>query len=176
MACGNLQSVQFDLCTASKGGLRKCWMIDAENVTSITTGAVSGVTGDMVTNVTLSGGTFTEFTLKKNLSSFSAEAQVSDNGVYVLTTLNLVFPRMDAAKHAAASSLLLAEAVALVLDANGKYWLIGSNLNPLTIESATGESGAGRDDANAYTVGISCESDTYPYEVDPSIVAQLIGE
>lgn len=177
MACGNLQNVTYDLCANSIGGIKKLWMTDAENITAINTGTIDAIEGEVVTGITMSSGTskFNEFTLRRNTSDWSSEVQVGDNSTYVLTTLNIVLPRMDAAKRAAATSMLLAEAVGIVLDSNGKYWLLGSNTNPLAIEGGSAATGVNRDDSNNYTISVSTESEGFPYEIDPSIINGLIA-
>ena len=174
MACGNLTGVTYDLCQTSISGLKAIYLTDFENVTGVATGEVSGVTGEMITGITMSGSSkFLKYSVKKNTCSFSSELSVNDNGSYWVTTLNIVLPRMEAAKHAAVSSLVLAEACAIVEDKNGSFWFIGKD-NPLTMTSGTAETGVSRDDSNGYTIGLEDESLQPPYEIDPSIISGLI--
>lgn len=174
MACGNLTGVTYDLCQTSIGGVKNIYLINHADVTAVNVGEVSGITGEMITGVTLSGDSkFLKYSVKKNTCSFSSELQVNDNGSYWVTTLNIVLPRMEASKHAAITSLVLAEAAAIVEDKNGAFWYIGKD-NPLTLASGTAETGTARDDSNAYTIGLEDESLQPPYEIDPKIVNGLI--
>ena len=174
MACGNLTGVTYDLCQTSIGGVKAIYLTDFENVTGVAVGEVSGVTGEMITGITMSGSSkFLKYSVKKQTCSYSSELSVNDNGSYWVTTLNIVLPRMEAAKHAAISSLVLAEACALVEDKNGSFWFIGKD-NPLTMTSGTAETGTARDDSNAYTIGLEDESLQPPYEIDPTIISNII--
>lgn len=180
MACSTLTGVTFSLCEPSIGGISKIYLANVDDVQSITTGSTTGlvetVTADGVTEITMaSGKKFQEFTLRKNTSNFTSTLNVNDNGSsYVSTVISYIMPRMDAAKRAAMQSLIMAEAIAIVKDSNGKYWLIGDTDNPLTNTAGTGETGTAKGDSNQYTVELTAEQNLYPYQVLASAVESVI--
>ena len=58
--------------------------------------------------------------------------------------------------------------------ANGKYWFLGQE-EFVSATAGTAETGTNRSDGNRYTITLTDYSASYPYEVDPSIVAGLIA-
>ena len=64
-------------------------------------------------------------------------------------------------------ALAQGEAMAIVKDANNRYWFLGHD-NPVTVSAGTGETGTAKSDPNHYTVTLTDESTEYPYEIAPS--------
>ena len=178
MACSTLKGVNFSLCDPSMGGITKIYLANADEVSAVTIGTASTLSDEGITAITMSGSAkFQEFTVKKNTSSFTSTLTVNDNGAsYVSTVLSYVMPRMDAAKRAAMQALIMAEALAIVKDANGKYWFIGDvdSESFLTNTAGTGETGTAKGDANQYTVELTAETLGYPQEVTADAVAAVI--
>lgn len=177
MACSTLKGVNFSLCDPSMGGITKIYLANADEVSAVTIGTASTLSDEGITGITMSGSAkFQEFTVKKNTSSFTSTLTVNDNGAsYVSTVLSYVMPRMDAAKRAAMNALIMAEAIAIVKDANGNYWMIGDKDNPLTNTAGTGETGTAKGDANQYTVELTAETLGYPQEITADAVASVIA-
>lgn len=179
MSCSTLKGVNFSLCDPSMGGITKIYLANADEVSATTVGTASTLSDEGITAITMSGSAkFQEFTVKKNTSSFTSTLTVNDNGgSYVSTVLSYVMPRMDAAKRAAMQALIMAEAFAIVKDANGKYWFIGDvdGAAYLTNTAGTGETGTAKGDANQYTVELTAETLGYPQEVTADAVAAVIG-
>jgi len=178
MSCGAIKAVTYSLCDANMGGITKIYLANLEDVSATTIGTAATLSDSGITAITMvSGKTFEEFTIKKNTSNFTSTLTVNDNGSsYVSTVLSFLMPRMDAAKKAAMNAFMLAEAVAIVKDANGKYWFLGDVANEaaLTNTAGTGETGTAKGDANQYTVEMTVETNGYPEEVDPTIIAGLL--
>lgn len=177
MACQTIKAVTFNLCDPSMGGIVKLYLANADEVSAVTIGTASTLSDEGITAITMSGGTkFQEFTLKKNTSSFTSTLNVSDNGAsYISTVISYVMPRMDAAKRAAMNALIMSEAVAIVKDANGNYWMVGDSDNPLTNTAGTGETGTAKGDANQYTVELTAEQTYWPHQVTADAVASVIS-
>lgn len=177
MSCSTLKGINFSLCEPSMGGITKIYLANADEVSAVTIGTASTLTDEGITAITMSGASkFQEFTVKKNTSSFTSTLNVSDNGAsYVSTVISYIMPRMDAAKRAAMNALIMAEAIAIVKDANGNYWMVGDQDNPLTNTAGTGETGTAKGDANQYTVELTAEQNYWPHQVDPSAVAAVIA-
>lgn len=181
MSCATIKNVKFDLCQPSIGGISKIYLANVDDVSGFTVSTDSASTlyddgVEVITAITMSGSAkFQEFTVRKNTASFTSTLTVNDNGSsYVSTALSYVMPRMDAAKRAAMNSLIMAEAVAIVLDCNGKYWMLGDKTNPLTNTAGTGETGTAKSDANQYTVELTAEQSFWPLEVTSTAVASVI--
>lgn len=178
MACGNytLSGISKTACESNVGGIKVVYIALAEEVTAITFD--SGTT--MVTGITMSGATkFKEYYFRKNTGSMTATLNTSDEGAnYITTELSLRFSKMETAKRLEMRALTLADFVVIVKDCNDKYWLLGNPTNEefVTASAGTGETGQNRDDSNAYTLTLGCESAEFPFEVTATAVAAVIPE
>ena len=61
------------------------------------------------------------------------------------------------------SALLLNDVAVIVVDSNNKAWCLGLN-NPVNATAGSGESGTSATDGNKYTLTLTDESDTFPFE------------
>jgi len=177
MSCSTIKSVNFSLCQPNLGGITKIYLANADEVSGVTIGTASTLSDEGITAITMSGSAkFQEFTLKKNTSSFTSTLTVNDNGSsFVSTVISYIMPHMEASKRAAMQALMLAEAIAIVKDSNGHYWMIGDNDNPLTNTAGTGETGTAKGDSNQYTVELTAETSEWPMEVTESAVQAVIA-
>lgn len=182
MACQTIKKVTFDLCEPSMGGITKLYLANIDDVSAVTisTATTFEASAEGITTITMNTDKhFEEFTVKKNTSNLTSTLTVNDNGSsYVSSVISYVMPRMDSAKRAAMQALIMSEAVAIVKDANGKYWFIGdvTNSAPLTNTAGTGETGTAKGDSNQYTVELTAETTMWPYEVDGTIIAGLLSQ
>lgn len=171
MACvTTLKGIPVE-CTSNVGGIRKAWICDYTDLTGITVG-----TQGMITEI--AEGIFKghEYCFKKNTSSMTSTLNVdAANGVnFVQTDLALVFSKQDTDKRIELSALSLGEVGVLVLDANGKYWLLGKE-EPVTATAGGAETGTNRTDGNKYTITLTDYASTYPYEVDSAAAQKAIN-
>lgn len=146
-------------CATSKGGIREVYIADwAKDL------FVLGETSDTVASLK-PDAKFYKFFVKKNTSSFTSTATIDlANGVnYVSTELNLVFTKMETSKRVEMSALLLNDVAVIVIDSNNKAWCLGLN-NPVNATAGTGETGQNATDGNKYTLTLTDESDTFPFE------------
>ena len=106
------------------------------------------------------------FRFRKGTSSMTSTLNIDDaNGVnYVSTELTMIFGKMDTAKRLAIAGLAAGEVVAVVKDANGKYWALGYD-EPVTASAGEGVTGTARGDGNHYSITLLDNSTTFPYEV-----------
>lgn len=178
MSCSTIKSVNYSVCQSNLGGITKIYLANAEDVSAVTIGTASTLSDEGITAITMvSGKTFQEFTVKKNTSNFTSTLNVSDNGAsYVSTVISYLMPHMEASKRAAMQALMLAEAVALIKDSNGHFWMVGDQNNPLTNTAGTGESGTNKGDANQYSVELTAETTEWPYEVTSEAVAAVLPQ
>lgn len=166
MACNTIKEFTLDRCDSNLGGVKKVWLANyVENAATI---GESGATEGLVTAFT-SGITWYEYEMRKNTASLTSTLNVGDEGgVYVTSELAMVFSKMDTPKRLAMVALAKGECMALVKDANNKYWFLGKD-NPVTSSAGTGETGTGKADPNHYTVTLLDESEEYPHEVSSSL-------
>jgi hypothetical protein len=61
----------------------------------------------------------------------------------------------------------------IVKDANGKYWYLGKD-EPVNASAGDGQTGTNRGDANRYTLTLQDNSLEMPYEVDATIIENLL--
>lgn len=106
------------------------------------------------------------FRFRKGTSSMTSTLNIDDaNGVnYVSTELTMIFGKMDTEKRLAIAGLAAGEVVAVVKDANGKYWALGYD-EPVTASAGEGVTGTARGDGNHYSITLLDNSTTFPYEV-----------
>ena len=146
-------------CSTSKGGIREVYIADwAKDLFTL------GETSDTVASLK-PDAKFYKFFVKKNTSSFTSTATIDlANGVnYVSTELNLVFTKMETSKRVEMSALLLNDVAVLVIDSNNKVWCLGKD-NPVNATAGTAESGTNATDGNKYSLTLTDESDTFPFE------------
>ena len=146
-------------CSTSKGGIREIYIADwAKDIFTV------GASDNTVTALKLDAQWY-KYYIKKNTSSFTSTATIDQaNGLnYVSTELTLVFTKMETAKRVEMSALLLNDVAVIVVDSNNKAWCLGLN-NPVNATAGTAESGVAASDGNKYTLTLTDESDTFPFE------------
>lgn len=165
-------------CSANMGGIVRVLLANKDDVAAmtITNGEITAIT---MRNTAASGdpvyATFKEYLFRPNTGNMVSEYQIDDAAgtKFVQTTLAMVFSRMETAKRLEISALALADAVAIVEDANGKYWYLGYDF-PLTMSAGGGDTGTARADRNGYTLTLVDNSKELPMEVSDSIIDGLL--
>ena len=173
MACSQvLNGIAAD-CQTNVGGVREVYIANYSDVTAIEVDDSS----NMIKTITMADtAKFKKYAFKKNTSSMTSTLNVDPaNGVnFVQTDLSLVFAKQETVKRMEIAKLSLGELRVIVLDANGKYWFLGQE-EFVSATAGTAETGVNRTDGNKYTITLTDYSSSYPYEVDPTIVADLIA-
>lgn len=168
MPCSLSQGYVLD-CKDSIGGIKAVWFISTGNVSAVT--EVSGV----VTAITKAAGkVFYKYQLVKNSSSLTenVNANVQNGTVFYAQELAIVLNKMQA--NTRNEILLLAQnnLMAVVEDANGKYWLLGKQ-NGLDLSAGSSATGTAQADRNGYTLTFSGGEKELAPEVNSSIIAGL---
>lgn len=159
-------------CDTNVGGVREVFIANFDDVTAI---EVDG-TSNMISTITMdTGKKFKQYFFKKNTSSLTSTLNVDPAaGVnFVQSDLNLVFAKQETVKRMEIAKLSLGELRVIVKDANGKYWFLGQE-EFVSATAGTAETGVNRTDGNRYNITLTDYSSSYPYEVDPSIIAGII--
>lgn len=168
MACALTQGYTLD-CKDSLGGIKAVWFISSANVSSIT--EASGI----VTTITkASGKVFYKYELVKNTGSLTETitASVENGTVYYAQELSIVLNKLQA--NTRNEILLLAKnnLVAVVQDANDKYWYLG-RVQGLDITGGTSATGTAQGDRSGYTLTFTGGEKELAPEVTSSIIAGL---
>ena len=173
MACSQLLNGIAADCQTNVGGVREVYIANYSDVTAIEVDDSS----NMIKTITMADtAKFKKYAFKKNTSSMTSTLNVDPaNGVnFVQTDLALVFAKQETVKRMEIAKLSLGELRVIVLDANGKYWFLGQE-EFVSATAGTAETGVNRTDGNKYTITLTDYSSSYPYEVTPTIVADLIA-
>ena len=162
-------------CNPNMGGIQKVWMILKSDITNDPT-PEKGM--DKITELTVAEGEgkVNAFNFRKGAASMTSNLQKDDtNGSYFwLTDLVMNFQRMETSKRAAIMALTLAEACAIVQDANGIYWFLGLN-EYLGATAGTAETGTAKTDANKYSITLQDSSLELPYEIEKSVAEAIVA-
>ena len=173
MSCSQvLNGIAAD-CQTNVGGIREIYIANYDDVSAVTLDDTS----NMIKTITMADSAkFKKYAFKKNTSSMTSTLNVDPaNGInFVQTDLSLVFAKQETVKRMEIAKLSLGELRVIVLDANGKYWFLGKE-EFVSATAGTAETGTNRTDGNKYTITLTDYSASYPYEVDPTIVAELIA-
>ena len=166
-------------CNPNMGGIQKVWMILKSDITKVTVGVDSSSDVDMITELTVAEGLgkVNAFEFRKGAASMTSNLQKDDtNGSYFwLTDLVMNFQRMETSKRAAIMALTLAEACAIVQDANGIYWFLGLN-EYLGATAGTAETGTAKTDANKYSITLQDSSLELPYEIEKTVAEGIVAK
>ena len=173
MSCSQLLNGIAADCQTNVGGVREVYIANYSDVTAIEVDDSS----NMIKTITMADSAkFKKYAFKKNTSSMTSTLNVDPaNGVnFVQTDLALVFAKQETVKRMEIAKLSLGELRVIVLDANGKYWFLGQE-EFVSATAGTAETGTNRTDGNRYSITLTDYSSSYPYEVTPTIVADLIA-
>lgn len=171
MACNQTLVALLKDCSPSMGGILEAYFANKEDVQEVT------LAEDMINAITMADTKkFVKFQFAKNTGSMSSNYTIdpTTGARYVTTDLVLVFNRMETSKRVAITALAQNDLVAIVKDANNKYWFLGYN-EAVTASTGDGLTGTARGDRNGYSVTLQDNSHEMPYEVDPGIVAALVA-
>jgi len=167
-------------CGTQSGGLKSVFLIPTTDVTGTTVGAgtgdLSGTTSNVISAIGLSAGKkFSQYSFRKGNAdySFKTTRDVKLGTVSVMTTINLQFNRMEASKRNELEAIVGANSYVMVLDNNGRYWLIGEG-SYVDVVSLDGQSGAELKDGNFYKLVLNSETVVSPMEVNQTVALASI--
>lgn len=177
MSCLQTLSGIAPACETNVGGIREVYIANFDDVTAIEVDATS----HMIDTITMASdgnsGTvkFKKYSFKKNTGSLTSTLNVDPAaGInFVQSDLALVFAKQETTKRMEIAKLSLGELRVIVLDSNGKYWFLGYE-EFVSASAGTAETGVNRTDGNRYTVTLTDYSSSYPYEVDPEIIENIV--
>ena len=168
MPCALTQNYVLD-CREGLGGIKNVWLIAHANVTTVT--EASGI----VSTITKSAGKiFYKYELVKNTGSLTETITSSiENGtVFYAPELSIVLNKLQA--NTRNEILLLAKntLMAVVQDANDKYWLLGRQ-NGIDVTGGTAATGTAQGDRNGYTLTFTGGEKELAPEVASAVISTL---
>ena len=175
MSCNayTLSALLMD-CARSKGGIKNVYIANYEDVVSVTVGT-EGDKEKIATITMKDGAKFKRFYFRPNTSSHSDKLTRDDaNGVnYVTSTVSLVFTRQDTTKRIAMTALCVNDLAVIVEDANGFVTYLTKDA-PAVATEATGDTATSASGGNKYSITLSADNETFPYEVTAEALANVI--
>lgn len=169
MACTiTLSGIPYD-CDVNLSGVKMIYLADYASITSVAVDASGNAT------ITASDTPFYAYTPAKNTASLTKTMTKSEETGVLYFTNELVgnFNKMDLTKRKEMNEIARGQMLAVVLDNNGIYWVLGAD-NYVTATVLTGQTGAGPDDGNFYSVTITDVSGALPPVVDKEDFTALI--
>jgi hypothetical protein len=157
-------------CRGSKGGLKLAYLFRLYEIASKT--VVDGV----VTALSLeSGAVLAEYNFRKNSSSFTETITAADvEGTTIYTPeITLQFTKLETSKRNEILLLSQNDLVAIVLDRNGTYWMLGYN-NGLIL-GGDAQTGTAMGDFNGYNITLTGEEELPMLEVQASVIEGLLA-
>lgn len=158
-------------CKDSIGGAKEVLFMEFDNATAINevSGVVTGI-------VVASGKQFRRYVLQKETASFTETPNASpENGtIFYQQVLTIVINKMQTNTRNELGILGQARLLAIVLDKNGKYWLLGKE-NALDLSGGEGGTGTASGDRNGYTREFTGMERNMAPEVSAGIIAGLLS-
>ena len=171
MACNvTLTGIALD-CGTNLSGIKAIYLANDASVGDVT------VAEEQITAIDASAGTFYEYIPAKNTGSLT-KTLTKDESTGVMYYTNEVvaqFNKMETKKRTELSNIDRGQLKAIVLDSNGKYWFLGKD-NYVSASAVTGQTGAGLDDGNFYTLTLTDISAELPYEVKSDALVDIIAK
>jgi len=164
MACALTASFTLS-CKDSIGGLKEVYFIEKENITDYTT------SGDQITVITkASGKVFRKYEQIRETSSFTQtyNDNIVNGTTYVTQELEIYLPKLTTAMRTEVASLAQNRLVAVVVDNNGKQWVLGK-VNGLDRNGGTASTGTAMADRNGYVLKFIALEPTAAYEFTGSV-------
>ena len=145
-------------CGTNLSGVKAIYLANDSSVEGVT------VTEGEISAIDASAGTFYEYIPAKNTGSLTKTLTKDEStGVMYYTNEAVAqFNKMETAKRSELANIDRGHFKAVVLDSNGKYWFLGKD-NYVSASAVTGQTGAGLDDGNFYTLTLTDISAELPY-------------
>lgn len=171
MACNvTLTGIALD-CGTNLSGIKAIYLANDASVGDVT------VSDNEISAIDGSAGTFKKYVPAKNTGSLTKTLTKDEStGVMYYTNEAVAqFNRMETAKRTEIANIDRGQFKAIVLDNNGKYWFLGKD-NYVSATAVTGQTGAGLDEGNFYTLTLTDISAELPYEVKSEAIAGIVEQ
>lgn len=171
MACSSITLKGIGLgCKDNMGGIKEVYLIKEDDVTVTLDVAKAEVASIEVAD----GASFKTYKFRKGTSSMTSTMSTDEAAgtMSVQTDLALQFSKMETGKRLEIQAMCMDSLKGIVLDSNGRYWLLGYDF-PITASAATANSGTAFGDFSGYNVTLTDNSKEFPYEIPASVIESL---
>ncbi len=167
MSCTSATLTGIALDCGNVGGIKKLYVANIADVSTITYGA----DGEVTAMTMASGKTFKSYSFRKGNASFTVNGVKDDkNGTYFATTeISAQFNKMEKPKRNEIVELVKANAYVIIQDNNNIYWFIGKD-SYVTLTTGAGQSGAAMAEGNFYNIVLMSETNEVPNTILSTIV------
>lgn len=170
MACPIQLSFTLD-CKDSKGGIKEVYFaVFPSNGLSYSPTIASG----NITAWASASSKFFKYEVRTAVATGGDKATISNTAgtAFWASSLGLQLEKMSAATVQELKNLMGNRLLAIVLDRNGKYWLMGYE-NGMDVTEIGGEFGTALGDFNGYKIALTSAESNPIYEVSAGIIAAL---
>lgn len=157
-------------CAPSLGGIKRVWLTQYGATVTVDEST------NMISSISIpESNEWYEYQFRKGTGSLTSTLTVDETAGtnYVTNELALVFTKMETAKRIEVAALSVGHLCAVVEDSNGKYWFLGKD-DYVSASAGTGVTGTAKGDQNAYTITLSTDSESYPYELSAEAIEQVV--
>lgn len=173
-ACNTIVGITYS-CTNNIAGLKRIWLANYADITGVTASS-----GNVTAMTTATATPFKEFQFNRNTSSIkeSVVPNIENGTTFNTITLMLVLSKRESSKSNSLTILLDGQPklVALVLDLNNNYWILGEPTNEgAYVTQLDSDGGVAKGDKNGYDITITSEQDNLAYTVSAAVVAAVIA-
>lgn len=168
--CSLTQDIIID-CKDSMGGLKEVYFIEFDNVSAVTES--SGV----VTAITVaSGKKFRKYQVPKETTFWTQtlNSSIQNGTINYSQELTVIVNKMQANTRNELQLLAMNRLLAVVLDMNNKYWLLGKD-NALDATGGEDGSGTAAGDRNGFSRTFSATERFMAPEVQASLITSLLA-
>ena len=117
---------------------------------------------------------FSQYKLLKSTAGLTSTLNTSDSSAsYFTNEVTLQFMKMETKKRIEIMSLMMSACAVIVKDSNDKYWYLGKD-NYVECSAGTATTGTASGDSNHYELTLQDTSAELPYEVDPTVIANIM--
>jgi len=169
MSCPLTQGYTLD-CKDSIGGIKTVYILELAYK-----GSITSASGIITAWTPSSSKRLWTYQLEKESGSMTEDQELAMPAGTLTYVQGLTLPirKMQAAIKAELRLLAMNDLLVMVLDRNGKYWLLGEE-NGLNLTKSAGVSGTAMGDANGNTLTFVGKEATPAKEVSSGIVAAII--
>lgn len=117
---------------------------------------------------------FSQYKLLKSTAGLTSTLNTSEtSSSYFTNEVTLQFMKMETKKRIEIMSLMMSACAVIVKDSNDKYWYLGKD-NYVECSAGTATTGTASGDSNHYELTLQDTSAELPYEVDPTVIANIM--
>ena len=174
MACNSYTLAGLNnMCKESSfGGIKEVYIAQYDDISAVTVDS-----GTSLATIVMSGASkFAQYKLLKNTGALTSTFNTSDTSAsYFTNEVTLQFMKMETSKRLEIQAVMMSACAVIVKDSNGKYWFLGKD-NYVECTAGSAQTGTAASDANHYELTLTDTSAELPYEVDPSIIANIVAD